>query len=385
MKAIHESLLFLCRCLSFSHEPEHRERLRHEISSGKPAWETVVFLANHYLVTPALGSALQRKDLWDVLDEDLKQYLEEIHRLNLERNRLVKQEATRAARCLNAAGIEPVLLKGGANLFTNPYGDMGARMMIDVDMLLPEPICSEATKVLMEHGYNEMQRPEDEEDTAHGEPLFRDGAVARIELHTRLLHHNEPQVITAQDAWEKARRLTYQDVDFRVLSPEHWFVYNFVHSEIRHEHFARGLIGLRDLYDLSAVWDEIEREVDWHRVTRTMSTHGIERPFVSYLQLANRLFGIALPGDAKTTLSAEIHYARCMAQLHLSQYPLTTVLVEMWFPFSSTRIRRKYGCSNRIGELTRWRLHHIGFLARKYVFGQERRRLLGLLRRGSRR
>ena len=384
MKAIRESLHFLCRCLRFSDDTENLGRARREISSGQPAWETVVFLANHYLVTPALRTALQRKGLWGLLDHELRQYLEEIHRLNVQRNHLVKEEAIRAVGHLNAAGIEPVLLKGGANLFTDPYGDTGVRMMIDVDMLLPEILCSRATNVLLDHGYNEMARPDDEEDTAHGEPLLRDGAVARMELHTRLLHHNEPQVLSTDDAWEQSQRLTFQDVKLRVLSPEHWFVYNFLHSEVRHEHFDRGLIGLRDLYDLSAVWGEIADKVDWHRLTSAMMSHGIERPFLSYLHLAQRLFGIALPEEVTATLSAEIHYYRCIAQLQIIRYPLSRLLVEMWFPFSATRIRRKYGCSSRIGELTRWRLHHIGFLTRKYVLRRDRSRLIELLKRGSR-
>ena len=343
----------------------------------------MVFLANRYLVTPALESSLKSKDLWDVLDDELRGYLEEIHRLNLGRNRLVKEEAITAVRHLNAAGIEPVLLKGGASLFADPYDDMGARMMIDVDMLLPESMCSAATATLLANGYSRIARPEDEEDTAHDDPLLRDGAVAFIELHSRFLHHNEPQILSADDAWKKAQRLTYEDISFRVLSPEHWFVYNFVHSEVRHEHFARGLIGLRDLYDLSVVWRCICGDIDWHAISKSMIAHGIQRPFLSYLHLAQRLFGIVLPAEVKTSLSAEIHYRRCMAQLHLSTYPITIVLVEMWFPFSETRIRRKYGCSNRIGELTRWRFHHVGFLAKKYIFGRERTRLGELLRRST--
>lgn len=382
MRALVGSLHFLCRCLSCHEDDKARNDLRREISSGQPAWETVVFLANQFLITPALWSALSVKDLTHLLEDDLREYLKEIHRCNSERNRLIRQDAERAVGYLNAAGIEPVILKGGANLFSNPYGDLGARMMVDVDMLLPDHLLRHATDVLLECDYKELMRPDDEEDTAHTEPLLRDDAVARIELHSRLLHHNEPQVLTGDAAWQNARSVQYIGVRFRVLSPEDWLTYNVVHSEIRHEHFARGTIGMRDLYDLSVLWNQVAGEVDWPSLNRRMRDHGIGRPFLSYLQLAKRLFNLALPSTLQPNRSADLHYFRCMVQLRLSRYPLTNILTEMWFPFSATRIRRKYGCSNRIGDLTRRRLQHVAFLTQKYLLGHQRIRLWKLLRRG---
>ena len=48
---------------------------------------------------------------------------------------------------LNVTGIEPVILKGGVNLFEPAFGDPGARMMRDLDCLVPPDRFEEAISV----------------------------------------------------------------------------------------------------------------------------------------------------------------------------------------------------------------------------------------------
>ena len=81
-----KALFFISRCLANDTRPESIAALRTEIHSGHLSWEAVVSLANGQLITPALWAVLKNKDLAEELPTDLRNYLDELHRLNVERN-----------------------------------------------------------------------------------------------------------------------------------------------------------------------------------------------------------------------------------------------------------------------------------------------------------
>jgi Uncharacterised nucleotidyltransferase len=131
------SFRFLCGCLTQNLSEALRDELRHIALSGSVRWVTFVELASNCLVAPALLAAARENGLDDSLPMDVVAYLEGMATLNRQRNELIRTQAVELASILNDQNVAPVLLKGGAHLFSGLYADPGHRVMIDLDILIP--------------------------------------------------------------------------------------------------------------------------------------------------------------------------------------------------------------------------------------------------------
>jgi len=77
-----------------------------------PDWVGIYRLAAAHLVAPSLYTALAARQRLEVVPEPVRIALAELHRLNAERNARLRAVLRDTVRLLNAAGFEPLLLKG---------------------------------------------------------------------------------------------------------------------------------------------------------------------------------------------------------------------------------------------------------------------------------
>jgi len=68
----------------------------------------------------------------------LEQHLKEIYTLNRTRNEQILLQVKEMNATLNAANISPIYLKGTGNLIDGIYGDIGERIIGDIDFLVAE-------------------------------------------------------------------------------------------------------------------------------------------------------------------------------------------------------------------------------------------------------
>lgn len=361
------SLFHLCRCLQLSPDPQAIDHVRNDMSNGKVNWECLIDIANHQLVTPSLWIALIRKDLVRWVPDNVRDYLEEIHRLNTNRNFSLKAQATEAIHHLNTVRVEPILLKGCRHLFMDPFGDLGVRMMEDLDIMVPHDALKHSVDALLSVGYTEANCDySDYECHHHHNPLYREGVGGPIELHTYLCPQNEPQVLPAAEAWRDSRAVSLNGLRFRILSPVHQIVYNVVHSEITHEGFTRGIVAVRQLYDLEVVCSDQAEEVDWPHLREIMKRHGMERILRSFLFKANRLIGTPVPDCLSPTLASRLHLTRCLL---VHRFPFAEILAAVPSAFSAKRITSDYKCSDGFWDLTKARLSHFFYLLKRELLG----------------
>ena len=107
---------FLCACLAGDGAAEARAALAPLREAGETAWQELVRMAGAQQITTALGPILRARNLADLLPADLADYFDGMATLNRQRNERVRVEAAELASLLNDAGVNPVFLKGGANL-----------------------------------------------------------------------------------------------------------------------------------------------------------------------------------------------------------------------------------------------------------------------------
>jgi hypothetical protein len=189
------TLRFLTHCLANKNLIQ-TSSLQSEIKSGDVPWESLAYLANNHLLTPALWVALQNKNLTSELPEDFRGYLHELHRLSKERNEKLRGQLLETIGHLNTLNITPVLLKGAVHLVSDIYPDNGVRMMSDLDILVARDEVETTQTALLSLGY---QKDADSEtdyppDHHHCAPLFRPGDYASLEVHRQLLDKRFSQI-----------------------------------------------------------------------------------------------------------------------------------------------------------------------------------------------
>lgn len=100
-------------------------------------WRSVLAMANEHLPTPALWSALGSPRDIETVPADVRAYLPALHALNGQRDAVIRQQVLELIAALTTTNIVPQLLKDALTLFDGPYDDPAARMMRDIDVLVP--------------------------------------------------------------------------------------------------------------------------------------------------------------------------------------------------------------------------------------------------------
>ena len=347
------ALQFISRCLRNDERPESVSALRTAIRSAQLPWEAVVNLANDHLLTPALWVVLKRKNLSDELPDELRDYLRELHQLSRERNAKLQTQLLEAIRELNRIDISPVLLKGAMHLVTDMYGDPGARIMSDIDLLVPRDTVAECLTALHGLGYNAEEDIHNDyhEDHHHCAPLFRPGDYGSLEIHRSLTESPYADILPTEVALAEAQALEFQGLAMKALSPTHRLLHNILHSQLVDHNYAYGIIPLRSLHEVVTESAARQDKVDWSIIQSRMEQHNRGNVLQAYLYMAHQLFGMQFPAGTGKTLANRLYYQRCCAQLRWQW-------VNEWGlrlgRYSADTMRKRYGLSLiHISEPTR--------------------------------
>ena len=114
-------------------------------------WQYLLDLAHQHNLLPLAYDRLRRLDS-DLIPSRVMDHLKGSYYTNLLRNRRLQADLVEAISALQRAGIEPIVLKGGA-LARTVYADPGLRPMTDLDLLVPPQAMERAGTVLASIGY----------------------------------------------------------------------------------------------------------------------------------------------------------------------------------------------------------------------------------------
>jgi hypothetical protein len=379
------SLFFLCRCLTLLYDPAPKQMVWTAMSNNKVNWERVVELANVELVTPALWSGLEKAGLQEVLDDEVRSYLSELHSLNCHRNTAIRRQVEEIVRSFNQIGIEPLLLKGAALMFANTHGDPAVRVMTDVDIMVRKDDLPRVVERISTLGYSTMEREVTDNGCSHHyPPMFRAGEPATVELHTRLGDDiDDRMLLTVPEIWRDSIRMSGNGLTCRFMSWSHALFYNVIHSELHHEGFERGRILLRNLLDLAVMCRLHAAEIDWTDIeTRIKSPH-LGRVLRSYLHMGSRLFGASVPAAIEARTGGRLHFARCLLLIASQRLRFLDGLCispkRVFRLFAAKRMQERFACGNDIVDLTKTRLTYAVYLVKTYIWGPRRCFLVDLL------
>lgn len=353
----------LCDCLSAPENEPRLLELRGRWVRAPEVWRDAIRVAGRYFLVPALWAALERKGWTDLLPEDARHFLCEAHRLNRARNERLRAQALELAQELGRAGIQPIMLKGGAYLFEGYPEAFATRMMKDLDVLVPTEAFRDAVETTRRLGYEVIR---EQQQWAHDyHTLGRSGGEASLEMHRDIVEHREllpvPEAVRGAVPLEESASPVY------ALSPTHRVLHNVFHTQIQDRALQLGIRHLRGYFDLWLLRQRHGTAIDWGFVSQRLDRFGYERALRTQLYLANRLLGYPLPAGFEPTLRDRLHYRRCAMQ---ARSRWLTTLVRAWgtltHPLVRSRIEYIHGIAPNRLVLSWWRLRRAVYLLWKY-------------------
>lgn len=295
---------------------ETLQALRNALTGEKLDLGALLYTANLHMVTPLWYVRLRQDGLLPLLPEDLGEYLTALHQANCERNDDFRRELARFLSALKQVGIEALLLKGAATFCDDLYGDPGARMMGDLDILVPGARAEEARRILEQLGYEEVPDPAmapeglETDGRHHQLPRYRlpETPVA-IEIHFKVSYAQAGRVLPVETAWSKAEPSSLGSTDTLIFEPTWRLLHNTAHALVPHCEYIRGMISLAQLAEFAAIADRFCGRIDWARWLESGRFQGLGGSFIAYLTLACRLMKLEGPSEISSGRLARL---RCL-------------------------------------------------------------------------
>jgi hypothetical protein len=239
---------FISECLTLSEYPERRNNIHLEMTKENFPWERFVLISSTHFVLPALYAKFRDADLLAAVPDDLRDYMEELYNLNLERNKQILLQLGEIAKTLSSEKIDSILLKGIGLITNGVYSDLGERILGDIDILVSPEDLNKAACLLLSDGYLIADDSIDG-DLAHYPALYKSDKVAQVELHQFPVDRKYEQFINYKELMEQ--KIFHKDFPGCYLLPaETNLLINFMHSQLKDEGQYYAEISLRQLYDV---------------------------------------------------------------------------------------------------------------------------------------
>jgi hypothetical protein len=255
-------------------------------------WETIVEASSQHLVTPALAWSLRGADC----PPELGEYFDAVLTLNRSRNETLAATLATVAGRLNAAEIEPVLLKGAAHLATGLYPDAGLRIIGDIDLLVPADRAAAAWETLGAAGFvDPSPKPFVSLPTHHLPRLFDPATGAGVELHTSVVARAHAALLPVPWFVEGAVAASFAGRRFRIPDPTRMVAHLVVHDRMQDQGDRLATLRLRPLLDLAMLRHRHGASIDWAALRARFRQRGAETILGDHLWYAEALLGQPLP------------------------------------------------------------------------------------------
>ncbi|MBB4183947.1 hypothetical protein GGE07_000560 [Sinorhizobium terangae] len=276
-------------------------------------WDGIIALANESLTVSSLALATRTAQN---LPQDVCEYLSLIYERNAERNRRLIAQLTEAVHCLNRIGIEPIVSKGAAILLAQEEGEIGGRMLTDLDILVRPADIAACIGALQGIGYEIRLGAGD--GSWPGNPKFhlptvldRPTDVGSIDLQCR--PKGPASFSDIEWLYRHSRQFALDGGYVHVPSPFAQIVFLILHDQFQDGDYWRGLIDLRHLLDMVKL--ARSHRIEWE-VLRALFAAGYERNAVdTQILTAHALFGAEEVSELSLGRLAHLQLARRRLQV----------------------------------------------------------------------
>jgi Uncharacterised nucleotidyltransferase len=270
-------------------------------------WEKIVALSSQHLVAPGLFMNLAEQT---VVPDDVKQYFLTMRDMNANRLRIQAAGLRDIVLAMRRRQIEPVLLKGAANLVSETYSDKSARFMGDIDLIVPTSQHAAAFDVLMALGYQADQDAPDWKSQIehHEEMVMHPDTGLGIELHRAIAPAWLQKLLPADAFLSRSGKVNFEGQNYRVLCLEDRIIHCIVHAQLHHDLDLVGGVSLRALFDLKSMVDSAALSgtvIDWVSILEHFKKNGHLNVLAGQMNICAKYLNVKIPVALLKTPSTE--------------------------------------------------------------------------------
>ncbi|PHS73134.1 MAG: hypothetical protein COB22_02385 [Cycloclasticus sp.] len=270
-------------------------QIQQAAENNQIVWEELLYQANIQLCTPLWFSQLRKDGLLELLPSDLVEYISEIYNANEERNIQMRLALIELLSALNAASIDSILLKGASTFCDNLYGDLGSRVMGDLDVLVPADKVEQSQLILDKLGYVAIPNKGMEleglpTDVRHHQLLqhYIPNTPVVVEIHFKLSYAMVGRMLPVETAWKNRVTVCLQTEATSVLSPSDKLILNTGHALVPHREYIRGYISLLQLTEFTNLTVRYGDEISKREWLAVAAKFGLSVAFATYAMLSSR-------------------------------------------------------------------------------------------------
>ena len=262
-----ELFKIVCKCLLLDENPGLKKGIEEKFILGEVDLDRFVFLCSNHLILPAITLQFQKHRVLDIFPTEYASHLQKILKLNQQRNREILQQINEINNVLVKENIEPIYLKGTANLMDNLYSDVGERMIGDIDFLVKEKDYFKTADLIVNLGYkNDKTVYYNLEKIKHYPRLYRKDVPADIEIHRIPVDIEYSEKFSSELIFKNKIKIKNKTNCF-VSSDIHKLIHTFIHSQLGNNGYRFKVIPIRDLYDFYLLskrvnWKDVLKEVE---------------------------------------------------------------------------------------------------------------------------
>jgi hypothetical protein len=274
----------------------HKERPATPNDDAKLSFGEMIKCAGKHGVLPATAEGLRKISKVAPNWRDLVPFLDVFERQNTAQNIEYLGMMQRAVGRLQSAGIDSVILKGGA-FVVEDQSNAPWRQLSDVDLLVSPQDVHRAASVLIEDEFHQNSDVAGfSEGLHHHYPALSEPSGKFVELHIRLMQSERDNPIRTEDILANSVPIERGGVTFHIPSPEHRMIHLFAHAQISNWGYVLKRIALKDVVD--AVELSHRHQINWNVVNAAFKGIGAEAALNGFLAAARELL------DLDTTLVA---------------------------------------------------------------------------------
>lgn len=256
----------LCECLFCDENPNSINSIREKISSNQSDINRLIHFSSNHLVLTTLFRQLKASGIIELFPDDLSEHLNEIYELNTKRNLEILQQIDEINYQLEKEDIQPVYLKGTANLMDGLYRSQGDRLIGDIDFLVQEKEYVRTIELFLKLGFkSQMKMYFDIKDQKHYPALFRNDLPAKIEIHRSPVNREYEKNFSTESIFASKTEIPGKTNCF-VPCDRHKIIHTFMHSQLIDKAHVFKTLPLRNLYDFHL----LSKRVKWEEVINTI-------------------------------------------------------------------------------------------------------------------
>jgi len=242
----------LCDCIRLDANETHSDSLRQRIAVI--GWERLFDYADEVRLGSVLVRAVARLGLAPAIPAitlpdgrmTITRGLAQREVDHMARRGVLTERLAEIAAALNAAGISPVVLKGGRSLVA---GGPDWRYLRDLDLLVEPSRAAEAQDIVLSMGYRPDGAPRPRLVHHHLHELYRHDLPGWVEIHRRGGPSRVEQFLSTREMLDRA---VVADAGLRVLPAHLSVLHGMIHHHVGHRAVKHAAIAPKGLFEFAA-------------------------------------------------------------------------------------------------------------------------------------